>query len=247
MAFSLVKEYHQHAHTAGSYDFAALQELEASWVPSRGLILDKSNNVMYNQNIGRTVPALSERGFLMKKRSIALLLIAVIVCSAFAGCGKSPANAEDPTQEGSGGKHIVFAEPTYETFSVEEMELKLPDRFQRQDTDSLIQFVDDNYAVLLMREAFDLYPVLKHMTIEEYGEAILEASDIDADIEMIDGLYCFEYEALALDRTTKYNYFVVLYKSKQAFWVVQFGSVFWNASAMRSEFIKWAKMITFTD
>lgn len=34
MAFSLVKEYHQHAHTAGSYDFAALQELEASWVPS---------------------------------------------------------------------------------------------------------------------------------------------------------------------------------------------------------------------
>ena len=183
----------------------------------------------------------------MKIRMFTLLLTVATVFSSFAGCAAFDAVSGNTSPEEPTERTISFAEPTYTTFSVEEMELKLPDRFQRQDTDSLIQFVDDNYAVLLMREAFDLYPVLKHMTIEEYGEAILEASDIDADIEMIDGLYCFEYEALSLDRTTKYNYFVVLYKSKQAFWVVQFGSVFWNASAMRSEFIKWAKMIIFTD
>ena len=209
-------------------------------------MLDLYGKLSYHNIVGFRTYVYQKGDLRMKIRMFTLLLVAAIACASFAGCALFGANSgetnPEPTQ-----RTIAFAEPTYTTFSVEEMELKLPDRFQRQDTDSLIQFIDDNYAVLLMREAFDAYPVLRYMTIEEYGRVVLEASGIDADIEIIDGLYCFEYEALALGRTTKYNYFVVIYKSNQAFWIVQFGSVFWNASAMRSEFTKWAKMIEFTD
>ncbi len=182
----------------------------------------------------------------MKSKVIALLLAAVAICSAFTGCEKSNTGTEDPT-ENSKGKDIVFAEPTYKIFSVEGMELKLPDRFQREDSNGNIGFFDDTYAVFLTREAFTAYPFLQDMSLEEYGQSILKATGIDATIKIIDGLYCFEYEDYSLDGTTKHNYFVVLFKSNQACWIVQFAAPFWNASPMRSKFISWAKMIEFTD
>jgi hypothetical protein len=198
---------------------------------------------MYNNVIGRTVPAFSERRFLMKTRIVALLLVAAIACSAFAGCEGHQTDADDPTQGGT----ITFAEPTYKSFYVDGMELKLPDRFQREDSNGNIGFFDGTYAVFLTREAFTVYPYLQDMSLEEYGNDILNASGIDAALEVIDGLYCFEYEAYSLDKTTKHNYFAVLFKSNKACWVVQFAAPFWNASPMRSKFISWAKMIKIRD
>ncbi len=179
----------------------------------------------------------------MKKRIVALLLVAVIVCSAFTGCEGLHTDAEDPTQRAP----ITFAEPTYKSFYVDGMELKLPDRFQREDSNGNIGFFDGTYAVFLTREAFTVYPYLQDMSLEEYRTSILNASGLDATIVVIDGLCCFEYEAYSLDKTTKHNYFVVLFKSNKACWVVQFAAPFWNASPMRSEFISWAKMIKIRD
>ena len=107
----------------------------------------------------------------MKKKVIALLLIAVIACSAFTGCGISNANADDPTED-SNGRDIKFAEPTYKSFSVDEMELKLPDSFQREDVERGTNFYNNDYAVLLTREAFAEYPSLQDMTLEEYGQLL---------------------------------------------------------------------------
>lgn len=178
----------------------------------------------------------------MKTRIVALLLVTVIFCSALTGCEGLLTSANEPTQGG-----ITFAEPTYKSFYVQGMEIKLPDSFQREDSDGDIFFYDGTYVVILTREAFTVYPYLQYMTIEEYGEDILNASGIDATPEFIDGLYCFEYETTSLDGTTRHNYFTVLFKSNQACWIVQFAAPFWNASPMRSKFISWAKMIEITD
>lgn len=190
---------------------------------------------------------LLERGLFMKSKVIALSLVAAIICSAFTGCGIFKGNADNPTED-SNGRDIVFAEPTYKTFSVEEMALKLPDNYQKIDMDAgLPCFYNSSYAVFLSREAFTAHTSLKDMSLGEYGKTLLEAYDIDATLKVTDGLYCFEYEAFSTDHTTKHNYFAVLLKSNQAFWIVEFASPFWNASAMRSKFISWAKMIEFTD
>ncbi len=182
----------------------------------------------------------------MKGKIIHLLLIAVILCSAFTGCEIFNANAEAPT-EGSKGKDIVFAEPTYKTFSVDGIVLKLPDSFQKAVVDGRTGFYDKNSAVLLAGDVFTAHPSLPGMSLDEYGNAIISGWNVDAEIKIIDGLYCFEYETVEADSTTKYNYFVVLYKSNQAFWIVEFATEFWRASALRPKFISWAKMIEFTD
>ncbi len=179
----------------------------------------------------------------MKNKIIALLLIAVMVCSGFPGCKTPNAITADPTQ----GKTTGTVQTTYKTFSVDGMELKLPRNFKRQDYDGRPGLYNGTYAVLIWREAFTLHPSFADMTLDEYVQALLSASNIDASIEIIDGLHCFEYEVVQEGGTTKYNYFAVLYKSNQAFWTVEFASYFWQALSMRSEFISWAKMIEFTD
>ena len=179
----------------------------------------------------------------MKTRIVALLLVAAIACSAFAGCKGHQTDADDPTQGGT----ITFADPTYKSFYVDGMELKLPDSYQREDSNGNIVFFDGTYAVFLARHAFADYPELQDMSMEEYGATILNAYGIDATIEIVDGLYCFEYEAYSTDHTTKHNYFAVLFKSNKACWVVEFGAPFWNATPMRSKFISWAKMIKIRD
>lgn len=184
----------------------------------------------------------------MKRKVFVLLLAVAIICFSFAGCGLFDSISGEKKQEAPTERTITFVEPTYTTFSVDGIELKLPDNFQKIEMeDGLPYFYDGNYAVFLTREAFTTFPFLQDMTLGEYGQSILSASGIDAAIEVIDGLYCFEYEDYSIDHTTKHNYFVVLFKSNQACWIVQFAAPFWNADPMRSKFISWAKTITFTD
>ena len=183
----------------------------------------------------------------MKIRMFTLLLSAATVFSSFAGCAAFDAVSGNTSPEEPTERTVSFAEPTYTTFSVEEMELKLPDSFQKQDMDDQIVFYNENYAVFLVREPFTAHESLQYMSLGEYGRIVLEASEIDATIKVEDGLYYFEYEAFSTDHTTKHNYFSVLFKSNEAFWIVQFVAPFWNASPMRSKFISWAKMIEFTD
>ena len=183
----------------------------------------------------------------MKIRMFALLLVAAIACASFAGCALFGTNSGETNPEPT-ERTITFAEPTYTTFSVEGMELKLPENFQQINMeDGLPIFYDGNYAVFLSREPFTAHESLQNMSLGEYGRIILEAYDIDATLKFTDGLYWFEYEDYSLDRTTKHNYFAVLLKSNQAFWIVEFAAPFWNASPMRSKFISWVKMIEFTD
>ena len=55
-------------------------------------------------------------------------------------------------------------------------------------------------------------------TLEEYGKKLIENSEVNAEIEIIDGLVTFTY--YQLNNNQSYTYFASLYEGTDSFWLV---------------------------
>ena len=82
----------------------------------------------------------------MKRRMLALLLVMATVSFSFAGCDVFNAIFGEGRQEEPTERTITFAEPTYSTFSVDGIELKLPDNFQRIEMEYFSNASNDNFV-----------------------------------------------------------------------------------------------------
>jgi len=98
-------------------------------------------------------------------------------------------------------------------------------------------------VLLVDKEPFESYPEIKGMTLSEYGNALIEVFELDGTtLNSKDGLMSFEYSATS-DR--EYVYQCYVYKSEDAFWILQFATVKGNADDYRDEIVQWAKSVKF--
>ena len=135
------------------------------------------------------------------------------------------------------------AEP--KSFTNSGMTITLTDDFEvsTDDVDFTAVFDSRKVVLLVTKEKFTSFPGAYNMTLEEYGNAILDLFELhDSTLNNVDGLLGFEYNATS-DR--EYNYQCYVYKSEDAFWLLQFGMVAENADNYRDEIIEWAKSVVF--
>ena len=140
-----------------------------------------------------------------------------------------------------GGKVIANTEREKE-FSAEGITITLTDKFRRYENENFtVGYGAKDRSVLVSKETYGALGVASDYTIQEYGQLVLSANGMEDTVQLqeIDGLTCFEYQA------ETYNYLAVLYKSQDAFWMVQFCTEIDKADTYESDFLKMAKTVKF--
>lgn len=154
------------------------------------------------------------------------LMITISLILAFAGCSIKPAKKE---------------------FKVEEMSITLTDKFFEKEIMSQTGYFEaPTEIVCVTKESFSLLESVfgsSDMSIEEYANIILTGNKIDDELKEEDGLYSFTYERTVENKDFYYQSYV--FKSDNAFWLVQFSCFAKDMKNHTDNFVEYAKSIKF--
>ena len=134
-------------------------------------------------------------------------------------------------------------------FSTNGMTITLTDNFRKTVVpDYTACYESKDVAVFVVKEEFDLFDGFGDYTLEEYGTLIIEGNALDSSVKLQNknGLTSFEYQAISEEDGKLYNYYVVVYKASDAFWMIQFVTVKSNSQSYQKSIIDWAKSVTFS-
>lgn len=133
-------------------------------------------------------------------------------------------------------------------FSALGMQITLTEDFKEVDRDSSSVTYESKQAVVLaIKDRFSVYEGLEDLTLEEYIEIVIENGEEHPDLKMVnkDGIPGFRYTYTDPEEGETFCYFVKVYKSDDAFWLIHFITTEEFADQTESRFDKWAKSITF--
>lgn len=139
---------------------------------------------------------------------------------------------------------------TAEQFTVDNMQITLTSEFE---TDSYPGFngvfASKTAIVLVLKEEFTLLEGLEDYTLQQYGELVINNNGLTgvSQLNEAEGILYFDYEAdNDIDNITTY-YFSTIFKSDDAFWLIQFAVPAEAAESSLPQLIEWAKTITFVE
>ncbi len=136
-----------------------------------------------------------------------------------------------------------------EVFASNGMEITLTNEFTETSVDGYtVCYGSQNVAVFALKEDFALFEGAKEYTLAEYGEMVVDSNGFSSDVELqtVDGLSCFEYEWTNPETNIEYKYLSVVYKTTNAFWLIQFSTTADNYDSCYADFLQWAKSVEFT-
>lgn len=133
-----------------------------------------------------------------------------------------------------------------QTFTAEGMQITLTDSFSREDFEGYTAcYSSKNAAVFTLKESFTLMEGLENYTLEDYGQLVLDSNGLtDFELQTIEGVTFFEYEATGSDNN-EYYYFSTVHKAPDAFWLVQFAVPVKDAEDQMGNLLTWAKSVSF--
>lgn len=103
-----------------------------------------------------------------------------------------------------------------------------------------VAFASDEVYVTGLEEKFSLADGLEDYTLEEYGKAVMKNANLDPNnLKKENDLTYFTYEV------EDYYYFASVYKTDEAFWLVQFMTYNDSKDYYIEKFIEWSKSIDF--
>ena len=141
----------------------------------------------------------------------------------------------DPPQYAKDGELMKFTD-------VSGVVLTLTDSFEEFDADGFdFSYTCEDVAILGFSEDFETYPDLKDYTVKEYGELTIEYGGFGSEVKLQEqgGLNYFEFVS------DEYKYFACVYKTENAFWVIQFSTDTAQYDSYRSDFAEWARSVEF--
>ena len=167
------------------------------------------------------------RRYIMK-RILSAALVLTLLCSCLL-CGCS----------------LFQASP--KTFTKSGMSITLTDDFTERDYVSYTAVYDSQYvAIFAIKEEFSLFDgtaLGENSTTEDYANVVIEGYELDAEPEEIDGMTTFRYDAESNGDT--YTYLAVIYKSDDAFWMIQFATKADNFEEQEDNILTYAKSVAF--
>ena len=133
------------------------------------------------------------------------------------------------------------------TFSCDGMEITLTNEFRKIDLDGFSAcYGTTEVSVFILKESFSLIEGFEDLTLAELGDLVLQANeDLSIPLTTLDGVTYFEYERLNPENGNLYYFITCLYKSADAFWIVEFATAAENREQYSPLFIEWAQTVTF--
>lgn len=147
---------------------------------------------------------------------------------------QTPEEGEAPSDEQDG------------TFTTNGMTIKLTEDFQKETIAGFTAcFISDDVVIVSLREPFTLMEGMEDLTVEEYGQLVIENNGVSSELEDFGGIPGFEYDYTDGDSGETLHYRAFLYKAGDAFWMVQFSTYKDNFARFESQINQWAQTVTF--
>lgn len=163
-----------------------------------------------------------------KKIGIIILIIAAIVGFAI----------------GFFGNYDVF--DFKETFTFEDMSVTLTDDFVKADYEGIqAAFESEDVFILITKEEFALLEGMKDLSVEDYHDLLIKGANLEAAFETTkSGLNYFNYAA-ENPEVGEITYTAFLFKTDDAFWMIQFGCLTEDLPEYEEKIFDWAETIKF--
>lgn len=133
------------------------------------------------------------------------------------------------------------------TYSSKGFKITMADGLYEKDLVSATVYYEGEEAIVsALKEEFTLVEIIglsKESSLDEYVEAIMTNNQADYTVKTDGDMRYFTYENTVSGK--KYFYFSAVYKSDDAFWLVNFASDINNKSKYEPLFLKWAKTVEF--
>lgn len=194
--------------------------------------LATGNAFRFDNNDNEAVIANRKKG---TRKGVVVLIIAAIIGFVF-GFVRSSGMFSDKEAE-------------IKAFSVDGMSITLTDEFSKEDYDGYNAVYESmDVAVMVMKEEFTLLEGFEDYTLEDYFDLLCEANEFESlEMKTADGLSYFEYDYEDPESDDRYCYTAYLYKSDDAFWMVEFATLSETAAEYSQQIAEWAKSVEFDE
>lgn len=164
----------------------------------------------------------------MKKFSkICLVSLCIVLLTGFCSCSLFSAKEKEFTAAG--------------------MTITLTDEFTEKSLVSQTAYYESvNAIVMALKEDLSAFTQLglDNISLKEYAELVIKQNSMNATVEEKDGLTMFTYKKSVSDKD--FTYLATVFKSSDAFWLIQFGCETKNYDKYSSDFQKWAGTVKFS-
>ena len=139
--------------------------------------------------------------------------------------------------------------PDVKIFSSNGMTITLTDEFRETDIENYtVTYDSKNVAVFALKETFTLADGFGDYTLEQYANLMIQANNLSSTgIKTADGLTRFEYDFTNPETNNCYKYFSYVYKTNDAFWLIQFATLNENVDGYAQQITDWAKSVEFSN
>lgn len=139
--------------------------------------------------------------------------------------------------------------PEPETFSYDGMYVTLTDAFDETDMENFtVTYTSDDVAMFALKEEFSLAEGFGDRTLEQYADLVIENNNLEsAEVKTSGEQTCFEYEYLNPETDETYCYFAYVYKTNDAFWLIQFATLKENVDDYAPQITEWANSVEFSN
>ncbi len=139
--------------------------------------------------------------------------------------------------------------PEEKVFSFDEMNITLTDEFGETEVKNYtVAYGSQDVAVFVLKEDFALADGFWDYTLEQYADLLIESNNLGStEPKTAEGLTSFEYEFTNPETNDVYRYFSYVYKTDDAFWMIQFATLSDNVDAYAQQITDWAKSVEFSN
>lgn len=133
-------------------------------------------------------------------------------------------------------------------FSSNGMTITLTNEFSQKDEEGFTVCFDSGAIVIFcLREEFQIKNGLFEMSAEDYAQSVREVNaDLDtSDVYTKDGYAYIEYDFNNLLLGKTFSYYCTVFKTEDAFWMIQFSCEKFAYETFKPKFEGWAKTIVF--
>lgn len=137
---------------------------------------------------------------------------------------------------------------TAETFAAEELRITLTDSFKEQQVSGYTTcFASEETAVFILREDVSAMQYYGQLPLDVYGAMILANSGLGEEVRLQteEGLTTFEASLPDPETGGSYYYYCGVFRSRDAYWLVQITTVAQRPQEQIPLFRRWLKSVTF--
>ena len=133
------------------------------------------------------------------------------------------------------------------TFNVSGMSITLTDEFLKENMKGFTAaYASKDAVVFVLKEDFALAEGFESYSLKEYRNLLLEANMLNStNVRNNENILGFKYERTVGDAEEPYTYYAYVYKTDDAFWLIQFAVESDLTDEYELKFDEWARSVTF--